>query len=127
MIAFLAKSAIEDAQHLGSGPVATDFASALVAEIGGLERQLEADPRYVKLRELRRVLTMYEPMASTRDLSPRAPPAGRKRAASGRSASPQRQAILQQARAMIAGRTTPTPTSEIFDMMMLMDGSINNT
>ena len=101
--------------------MASNFASALAAEIEGLERQLDADPRFAKLRELKRIQAMYPPTAGSSDpcLSP--PPARtRQPTSSGRSASPERQAILRDAKAVIAGRTTPTPTSEIYDMLMAL-------
>lgn len=37
----------------------SDFAHALNAEIASLEQELHADPRFVKLEELKKVLTLY--------------------------------------------------------------------
>ena len=87
--------------------MAEQFVAALKAEITDLERQLHADPRYVKVNELKRVMALY---VSTHD-APRkrtATPSGSRPFASGAAA-----AILGVAKEILAGRTEPTPTQEI--------------
>lgn len=100
--------------------MSNDFLSALTAEIETLVAELEADPRQQKLRELRRVEALYNghpvpairqrirPVAAAASTPPR------------RSPSPERLAILDQAKKFIAGRHHPTPTAEIYETLALM-------
>jgi len=102
--------------------VGTDFETALVAEIETLQRQLEVDPRYIKLRELQRVQGLY---AQPQVISP--PPRVRPVTTGGRSASPERQAILKNAKLLLQGRTEPTSTSDIYDMLVVLSVDIPGT
>jgi len=91
--------------------VSTNFIAALDAEIRDLESELEADPRYQKLRELKRVQDMYSGQGSASVTQRPAP----QRAAPRRAGSPERKAILEKAKEFISGRNIPTTTAEIFD------------
>jgi hypothetical protein len=93
--------------------MATDFIPALDAEIAALEEGLAADPRYLKLRELRRVRELYTGNRPTDDLvaRPRSNPLLRQR----RAPSTHRQKILDHAKEFLRGRTEPTTTAMIFD------------
>ncbi len=100
--------------------MATDFAAALDAEIDELERQLEASPAYMKLRELRHVRTLYTAPAVNPLPRIRARPVPEAAPSSGRSPSPERQAILDCAKDLLEGSVTPTRTSDLYDMLALM-------
>ena len=91
--------------------VAEQFVAALKAEIADLERQLHADPRYVKVNELKRVMALYvSPHDAPRKRT--AAPSGSRPLASGAAA-----AILGVAKEILAGRTEPTPTQEIMETL----------
>lgn len=47
--------------------MSTGFKEALEREISDLEKSLEADPRFIKLRELQRVASLYTPGAQVAD------------------------------------------------------------
>lgn len=90
----------------------SNFIEALQDEISTLERRLAADPTYVKLSELRRVLAIYtDSGTSTGRNERRRPPT------SGISAE-----ILDAAGRILEGRTRPTTTREI--MVLLGQGGI---
>jgi hypothetical protein len=88
------------------------FVSALEAEIASLQDELEADPRFLKLRELERVRALYGAQEQSLSLriEKRVIPVAKRR-----MPSPERQKILDAAKEAIRGRTQPTPTSDIFD------------
>ena len=92
--------------------MAADFVSALAAEIDGLESQLAADPRYAKLRELKRVQALYS--APAVNPPPRVRPT---QPTSGRSPSPERQAILDMAKTFMGDQSEPTPTSDLYELL----------
>ena len=88
----------------------SDFVKALEAEIEGLERQLEESPVYVKLREAKRLREMYASIQSAK-----AVPRTRTRQrplASGASGE-----ILAAVRKYLVGKSEPTPTREILQML----------
>ena len=87
------------------------FVTALKAEIADLERQLHADPRYVKVNELKRVMALY---VSTHDAPRRraATPSGSRPFATGAAAT-----ILGVAKEILAGRTEPTPVQVIMKIL----------
>ena len=103
--------------------MAPHFTEALDAEIAKLQKELEGDPRYVKLSELRRVRGLYNGDGTTAVRTPLSavaydsgvsrpevqPPLRR------RSSSPERQAILDAAKTVLADRAHPTPTIEIYE------------
>lgn len=95
--------------------MATPFVAALDAEIADLEAAIAADPRHTKLRELKRVRGLYQQGSVAHNISISV----RKRPR--RSPSPERQAILDLARQMLAGKTLPTPTSKLFDGISLIE------
>jgi hypothetical protein len=69
------------------------------------------------LRELKRVQSLYNGLPANIAIRHRIQPA---RAAPRRSGSPERKAILEQAKQYIAGRDYPTTTAEIFDVLSLV-------
>ena len=88
-----------------------EFIESLKAEIADLEVQLGADPRYVKVNELKRVMALYvNPHDAPRKRT--AAPSGSRPLASGAAA-----AILGVAKEILAGRTEPTPTQEIMEAL----------
>lgn len=106
----------------------SSFELALQAEIDALDAELRSDPRHQKLRELRRIQMLYNgggpkpPVARERPtgIAPTFGPTGI--APTRRAASPERKAILEQAKDFIRGKTTPTTTTEIFECVsMFMD------
>jgi hypothetical protein len=113
--------------------MATDFSSALRAEIAELEAALEADLRFRRLTELRRILDLYptEPHEHVASgwaraelvnkfafaLSPR-------QTATGRKMSPERAKALEVAKLFLANRSGPTPTRDIYDHLLSLGLSI---
>lgn len=91
-----------------------DFINALREEIGDLEKALAADPRHMKLRELRRVEALYaEPTRASFSTV-------RTSASTGRSPSPERIEVLKHVAQFLAGRSAPTPTAELYEAISLM-------
>jgi hypothetical protein len=95
-----------------------NFVDHLKAEILGLERSLETDPRFVKLRELRRVYDLYEAPrdAATTD-SPsinevRAPKLQKR--PSTREMSPATRAVVNAATEYLTGRTNLVPLRTLY-------------
>ena len=87
------------------------FVEAMKAEIADLELQLHADPKYVKVHELKRLMALY---VSAHD-TPRkrtATPSGSRPFASGAAAT-----ILGVVREILVGRTEPTPTQAIMEVL----------
>lgn len=114
--------------------MSSDFYRALEAEIAGLEASLNADPRFKKLNQLRRVRELYEhdpapgvrPDAKTapEDFRPfhqdlklqmpdRLPPQNK----GGRRVSPERLKAMAYARELLGSRTIPTRTADILDYL----------
>lgn len=87
------------------------FVDAMKSEIADLERQLEANSTYVKIRELKRLLSVYNHDNNTTNVDsksqkkPTAQPSG----TSG--------TIVSAVKRAISGRTQPTRTREIMEML----------
>lgn len=103
------------------------FETALDAEIGELQKQLAADPRYIKLQELRRVRHLYGgvahfngvagvattgPVAAAVTTPATAPPTATENR-SGRKPSPERVKALLIAKEFLRDKTGPTRTADI--------------
>ena len=107
----------------------SQFTDAMDAEIGALEQALLHHPDYVKLVELRRIRALYGDAPKPRlklnvattsagpaigyansGHRPEVQPRPRRR-----TGSPERQAILDAAKAHLTGRQHPTPTIDIFE------------
>lgn len=98
--------------------MSTQFETALDAEIAALEDELKADPRYLKVSELKRIRDLYRLGTSfTPKVFQRAATPKPKRAR-----SELRQQILDTAEDMLKGRTTPTTTADMFDEINLIVG-----
>jgi len=85
------------------------FADALDEEIADLEKQLEADPKFLKLRELRRLRELYDRQISDvpgREVGKVARSASKKY--SGKSLE-----ALNIAARLLTNQTKPVPTLEI--------------
>ena len=118
--------------------MSTGFKEALEREIGELERSLEADPRFIKLRELQRVAGLYSPTAQAVDsikrivgaLGSAIPPrTGAPRFYGGGEMLPTpdgqrrvsgvlRQKVLEDAESILRGRTEPTKTADLYDSLV---------
>src|SRR5689334_15306080 len=94
------------------------FVDHLSAEIAALERDLEGDPRFVKLRELRKLRVLYGTPAgaatidspSLREADARSP---RKRSGR-RSMAPATEAVIVAAREHLTGRRTPVTLRDLY-------------
>ncbi len=120
--------------------MSTGFKEALEREISDLEKSLEADPRFIKLRELQRVAGLYTPGAQIADAFKMAVGSltggirvvgtggvSHARAfANGGEAVPiadsqrrmqalTRQRVLEDAENILRGRTEPTKTTDLYD------------
>lgn len=115
--------------------MSTGFREALEREIAELEKSLEADPRFIKLRELQRVASLYTPGAQVADafkmivgsfasntrMTPARAFAGGGEAtgvvADGqrRLQAISRQKVLEDAENILRGRTEPTKTADLYD------------
>ena len=113
--------------------MATDFPTALRAEIAQLEAALEADVRYRRLRELRRVLDLYpapQPPQAFAPVDRQAIEALANWAHSGtnraitRRASPERAKALDVAKLFLTNRSGPTPTREIYEHLVSLGISV---
>lgn len=107
--------------------MATNFQAALAIEIEALEQELEADPRFMKLRELRRVQALYGPASAITAYTTPMPRPRVRAVTSGRSPSPERQSILDAARMLTRGRALPVPTADLHDQITAMDIVIPGT
>ena len=87
----------------------SEFVEALIAEIADLEDQIASDPRYQKLRELKRVRNLYANEVGTLGERPTSAP-GSRPFASGASAE-----VMKAAREVLSGVSTPTPTRVILE------------
>lgn len=96
----------------------TGFLDHLQAEMQALERSLENDPRYIKLRELQRVRALYDVQrgaASANSSSLREVPerAQHKRSVP-REMSPATKRVIGAARELLMGRTAPMPLRKMY-------------
>lgn len=103
--------------------MANDFSTALRAEIAQLEASLEADVRFRRLRELRRVLDLYPAPQKSQGLFVESSPEAlahwvSNRVVSSRRASPERAKALDVAKLFLANRVGPTPTREIYEHLV---------
>jgi hypothetical protein len=100
------------------------FIDHLAAEILALEQALEADPRYIKLRELRRVQDLYEADSHsvlTTDSAPTPVPGLRRRMAT-REMSPETKLVIEEAERFLAGRTEPVPLQNLYHELVEVRG-----
>ena len=97
----------------------TDFIKAVDDEIARIKAELEADLRYQRLRELRKVRALYSPQrdhvtdsASNRTWTVETfrPDVFRKR-----TRSPERQRVIDAAKMYLSNRRGPVATREIFE------------
>jgi hypothetical protein len=100
-----------------------DFLDHLKAEILALERSLEADPRWVKLRELRNIEGLYEDGAvSIADGdSPGFIDRPVRRPAT-RVSSPETQRVIDESTKLLAGQQSPMPIREMFHEIVEVRG-----
>jgi hypothetical protein len=99
------------------------FIDHLKAEIQELERLLEADPRFVKLRELRRIQHLYETerrLATETDSpsdalrSPRRP--------ATREITPETKLVMEEAEKFLAGQIRPIPLRDMYHEIVEVRG-----
>jgi hypothetical protein len=110
----------------------SSFLTALDAEIAELEATLNADPKAVKLRELRRVRDLYETNSTSTHKAPdlamealfSVPLVKR---SVGRKPSPERQRALAAAREFLAGKIAPTKTAEIYEHLVKSGITVGGT
>jgi hypothetical protein len=94
------------------------FLDHLMAEIQALEQSLAGDPRFVKLRELQRVRSLYESQPGV--LSPDSPSLkgagepGQRRQPTPRTMTPETRAIVNAATEYVRNRLTPVPLRELY-------------
>jgi hypothetical protein len=113
--------------------MATDFLRALETEIEDLQAALEADPRFIKLRELQRIRNLYggevipkaltSPPAPAQKTTPVQEPEDEDEFVStgkgmGRRASPERAQLKASVVEILRGRTIPTPTGMLVRLLM---------
>lgn len=125
--------------------MSTGFKEALEREIAELEKSLEADPRFIKLRELQRVASLYTPAAQAMDAfkpivgsiasaAPQRAGAGARFYGGGeavpvvdgqrRVSALVRQKVLEDAANILRGRTEPTKTADLFDDLVTLGHEI---
>lgn len=93
------------------------FLDHLRAEIQALERSLEVDPRYIKLRELQRVRALYDTEIDTTstDSQPlREAGTDQPRKKSHREMSPATRRVVDAARDYLLGRAHPVPLRDLY-------------
>lgn len=98
------------------------FAEAMRTEIAGLETELTRDVRYIRLRELRKLLSLYgeddsysnvkEPTVAT------AAPSAKRVRQSPRQTSPQRDNALSAVREFVISRKDVVPTRDILTHLL---------
>lgn len=94
------------------------FIDHLLAEMQALERSLDNDPRYIKLRELQRVRALYEAQSGAaavdsptlREVQERAP----RRRPTPREMSPATKRVIEEARIVLTGRPAPMPLRDLY-------------
>lgn len=89
-----------------------ELIAAVKNEVARLEAELEMDPRYLRIRELRKVLSLYaSPAASmVAHSSPNRPSGNRTR----RQSAPERERALVAAADFVRGKSEPTPTRTLY-------------
>lgn len=106
--------------------MASQFLTSLRAEISALEADLHRDPRYLKLRSLQDVLRLYEGGAVS-EVEPEKVDSGRgtpqepsrgPKESQGRQPSEARVKAVALSADLIRGRTSPTPTRELYSMLV---------
>jgi hypothetical protein len=98
--------------------IMTGFLDHLRAEMQALERSLENDPRYIKLRELQRVRALYEGEPGAAPADSPAPIATQQRSPHRRPApremSPETKRVISAANELMAGRSEPMPLRDLY-------------
>lgn len=101
--------------------LATSFVQSLRQEVRNLEVEMERDARYLKLMRLREILSLYERREAALDGASAATEASASRGKS-RPATRQPSGVRQQAERRCAehikGRSAPTPTRELHEMLL---------
>jgi hypothetical protein len=99
------------------------FIEHLKAEIQALERSLEADPRFVKLRELRHIEKLYE-TDSLLSMVPdsRIATAEPVRRSATRESSPESKRVIDEATQFLTGRTDPVALRDMFHEIVRVRG-----
>lgn len=121
------------------------FKEALEREIADLEKSLEADPRFIKLRELQRVASLYTPTAQVMDafkgivgsiamVGPVRSGAATRHYGGGeavavsdgqrRISAAVRQKVLEDAENILRGRSEPTRTADLYDSLIVLGHEI---
>lgn len=95
-----------------------DFVDHLNAEIQALERSLDDDPRFIKLRELRRVQALYQDHSGIAHADSPAATAPRERIPHDRSSpremKPATKLVVDAAREHLAGRVSLVPLRDLY-------------
>ena len=96
-----------------------DFVSALDAEIANLEQALEQDVRYIRLRELKKILRFYGGATSSQSATLNKvqgmAPEGKQSRPSVRQPSPAREKALAAVKEYIRGLDRIVPTRELLE------------
>jgi hypothetical protein len=102
-----------------------NFLDHLTAEILALERSLDADPRYIKLRELCRVRALYmddSSRAADTDSLGMKPTPSQHSPSPSRKMLPETERVIIEAEGLLAGRSSPTPLRDIFHQVVEVRG-----
>jgi hypothetical protein len=95
-----------------------NFLDHLEAEILALKSSLETDPRFVKLRELRRIKDLYlsDSASAVGSDSPRtrAGSSASQRKSVTRKMSPETERVIEESERLLDGRSSPTPLRDVF-------------
>lgn len=91
--------------------MAKSFVEAMDDEIAMLEAELQADPRYAKLRELKHLRRHYQPQTGLRAYFAHS-------VGGSTRGNPDRDRILDTAASIISGRSYPTPTADILSAVV---------
>jgi hypothetical protein len=117
---------------IAEGPMSAVLISAIKNEIENLEASIFQDIRWIRARELRKILELYKDKDGTTENDgasqsvARTPPPGRRnvevdpksgvtspRMPGGRRPSPEREQAIELAKTFLSGKTVPTPTRDI--------------
>ena len=104
--------------------MSTPFIAALESEIAELEGDLESDPRYLKLRELKRLRSLYA-NDTGRELLYAASRAARSVSRAIASRESRNKDKVEAAAKFLEGRTVPVPTSQILENLLKQGLEIN--
>lgn len=98
----------------------SDFFEALQREIEGIERELDADPRYIKLKSLKQVLSLYDStgVARERVVAPEIPRTVTRQQSEGRAKA------IELAELYLRNRNGPTATRDIYNHIEMHGGEI---